>query len=705
MTRAPNPAAPAGPPAGQPADILKIRRLLPPLLAYGFVSNLAALVTPLFMMQVLDRVVPSGNMATLLLLLVIAVAALLASSLVDFARDRVLGRLARWVDRLCTLPLLAQPPQAQAEAAQALAAARGMLSGGGLVALLNLAWVPVFLAGLGLIHWAYPLLALVMVAALWLARKLGDLLAADPRQSAVQLGEQERAVSAQIAALGRQPLGPAVAAQLAARLDRIKAARLAMEEAADGPSETARAGAGFLRQMAQLAALAAGAALVARGQISAGGMIAASILTAKAVTAAEQGLATLAGSGNLLAPFATLAALPTVAQGGLEAVPFEGRLRAEGLIYPRGGGAPPRLERVSFTLEPGQCLAVIGDSGSGKTTLLKALAGLDPAPVGGVLLDDTDVRQLSPLAHGAAVGYLPQLAELLPGTIAENIAGFRPEATDAEVVAAAKRARAHGMISALPEGYATDLTRAGNLLTAGQRQQVALAAALFPSPRYLFLDEPNALLDRHAEAGLCETLSELKAAGATIVMVLHRAGIIGLADMVAVLDRGRLADFGPRSQVLGRQAEGRRTIRLPLRETSLQDLADWITRQFTRAGDAPFAAKAVLLGTEMFQAALLNGPQDVPREARLDFSFQDDTHCTLELREDGPSEAGKRMVEVRAAMAQGAPDDAAFKPQERPLATAERLASRLSVESSDTRTCIRAELAAQGAPADLGRPH
>ncbi|MEO1732845.1 MAG: ATP-binding cassette domain-containing protein [Pseudomonadota bacterium] len=688
-----------------PVALLRLRRLLAPLLVYSFATNLAILISPIFMMQVLDRVVPSGNLGTLYLLLMIALLAQAASGFVEYTRDLSLHRSARWADALCRPRLLQQNPDAQAEGLNHLNLLRDVLSGPRALALLNLFWLPLFVLCLGLIHPGYLILLVAIVGLSAAAKAVATGFNQDRTDRTAQLLDHEKALLRQLELIGVQPRMQHVSANILSRFGANMRERDGLEDAIDRTGLASGGLSSFLRMAAQLLALSLGAYFVSQGTLTAGGMIAASLITAKAIAIAEQSLEAAASGPAVWTALRALARTPATDLTETEARPLNGALTCDGLIVPRGGGHPPRLDRIRFELAPGTCLGIIGDAGGGKSTLLLALAGLAPAPIGTVYLDQTDVRQLGPATRAAAIGHVPQMAALLPGTLAENISGFDPQETETKVIAAAKTARVHGLISALPEGYQTDLRRNPLALTAGQKQQVALAAALYHQPRYLFLDEPNALLDRHAERALCETLGTLKADGVTIVMVLHRAGIMGLADQVLSLDRGRVADFGPRAQVLGRQTDGRRTIRLPLRATSLQDLADWITGQFTRSNDAAFAAKAVMLGTELFQAACVNGPDDEKRDGLFKFTFIDDEHCELSLSEERPTTADGVLPRVRTALCNGQVDTAEFSPEELPLVLASKLAKTLEVTNANNRSCFSALLQADPLPEAGARPH
>jgi ABC-type protease/lipase transport system fused ATPase/permease subunit len=213
------------------------------------------------------------------------------------------------------------------------------------------------------------------------------------------------------------------------------------------------------------------------------------------------------------------------------------------------GAAEPVLRNISLELPEGATLGVVGPSGSGKSTLLRTMLGLYPLHTGSVRLDGAELAQWTRERLGPHVGYLPQDVELLDGTVAENIARFR-EVDGERVVAAARAAGVHDLILHLAEGYETMLAGNGQALSAGQRQRIGLARALYGEPRLIVLDEPNSNLDQEGEAALAQTLRELKAQGRTIVVVSHRAPLLGELDLLAVLLEGQLTRFGPREKVL-----------------------------------------------------------------------------------------------------------------------------------------------------------
>ncbi|RPI46073.1 MAG: ATP-binding cassette domain-containing protein, partial [Betaproteobacteria bacterium] len=226
----------------------------------------------------------------------------------------------------------------------------------------------------------------------------------------------------------------------------------------------------------------------------------------------------------------------------------QGRIDVERVVFGPAAQRAPLIKGVSFSLEAGESMGLVGPSASGKTTLLRLLLGIWTPQTGTVRLDGADIAQWDRDALGGHVGYLPQDVELFAGTVAENIARLG-DVDDARVVEAARLACAHDMILRLPQGYDTPIGEAGTTLSGGQRQRIALARALYGAPRLVVLDEPNANLDAEGEAALAEALQELKARGSTVVVVSHRPALMSQLDKLAVLRDGVLEAFGPASNV------------------------------------------------------------------------------------------------------------------------------------------------------------
>jgi ATP-binding cassette subfamily C protein len=228
----------------------------------------------------------------------------------------------------------------------------------------------------------------------------------------------------------------------------------------------------------------------------------------------------------------------------------KGYISVEQLIVLAPGRTEAIISGVTFSLAPGDGLGIIGPSGSGKSTLIRAIVGVWPVAKGSVRIDGATVQQWPPEQIGRAIGYVPQDVELFSGTVAENIARFEPNPDPELIVEAAKRANVHDLILRLPDGYRTDLGESGSKLSAGQRQRIALARALYGNPVLLVLDEPNSNLDSGGEQALAATIAEMRKRGVTVIIVAHRRSALAMVDRLLFLQDGRQVAFGPKDEVL-----------------------------------------------------------------------------------------------------------------------------------------------------------
>lgn len=542
------------------------------LWAAGFSAlvNLLYLTPTIYMLQVYDRVVPTGGLTTLALVTVVAIFALATLATLDWLRTRILVRAGLRLDRKLADRILGRLIDApgKASGAQALRefdAVRGAVSGQGVIALFDAPWTPIYLGACFLLHPAIGLLTLcgtLVLITLAVMNERDSRPRLDRAHGAgIEAYAAQQAVTEQaevVRALGMRRAG--IARQVDQR--RVAADRQAEAQLTGGRYTGAIK---FLRLFLQSASLGLAAWLAVTGDLSPGSIIAASVLLTRAVAPIEL----LVGAWpSLVAARAGWTTLIDLFSGTAEvdrpvtALPApRGRLAVEALSVRLPGTEAPQLRGATFGLEPGQTLGVIGPSGSGKTTLARALAGALKPTAGTVRLDgaDYDAREGDDLAR--FIGYLPQSPSLFAGTIKDNISRFAeavgtPAAeVDRLAVAAAQSAGAHEMILRLPQGYDTPLGPYGAGLSAGQAQRVALARALYGDPVLLVLDEPNSNLDQDGEAALMGAVKDAAARGAAVVIVAHRAGVLARVDRLLMLNGGAVVAEGPRETVLA-QARG-----------------------------------------------------------------------------------------------------------------------------------------------------
>jgi len=554
--------APDGPPDGPPPDpgpgaaLAESRPALAAAVLFSAAGNLLLLTGPVFVMQVYDRVLGAQSVETLAALGLIAAIAFAAMVALDIARGRILARIgaglrARLEPRVLAAALARGTTREAGADLDALQRALSLPVAG---ALMDLPWVPIFVIPLFAFH---PLLGGLAVAggALLVAIAARNRAAARAPLAAAQAdAEAEARLAARLAAepqtLAALGLGPAALVRWQGARDTALRSALHLSDRAGTHAALARG----VRQAMQSLLLGAAAWLVLRGEIGAGALFASSVLTARALAPIEQVVAGWPALQRSAEAWARLS-LPAEATTPVPlAAPMRlprpaARLEVQQLaVIPQGASAPV-LRGLSFRLEPGQALGLIGPSGAGKTTLLRALTGAWPLAAGEIRLGGAALQQYGP-DLAALIGHVPQRVPLFAASLAANIARLDPDPDPGAVIAAARRAGAHEMILALPRGYDTRIEESGAPLSVGQIQRIGLARALFGAPLLLLLDEPDAGLDAAGAQALAAAIRAHRAAGGIAILSAHRPATVRDCDLLGVLEGGRMRAFGPRETVL-----------------------------------------------------------------------------------------------------------------------------------------------------------
>ena len=527
------------------------------------------LTGPLYMLNVYDRVLGSRSLETLIALSVLVTFLYGCMGILDFVRGRVMGRIgARFqakMDRrvfsaVLKATTLNRAPREAATGLRDLEAVQRLITSPALMALFDLPWSPLFFLGIFIFHPLMGVLALVgafiliLVAFANQATTRGPLERANATSFASEtLGAQIRGESEMVHSLG----------MLGAAFDRWQIARGASLDASISAADSSGMFTSLtkaFRLFLQSAMLGLGAYLVLQGELTPGAMIAGSILLGRGLAPIEMIVGQWAVFQKGREGWRKLAVLLGnihVDQNRTKLPKTAARLVADGVTMLPPGGQQATLRMISFTVEPGQAVGIIGTSGAGKSTLARALTGVWKPAGGKIRLDGAALDQYDPDVLGQHIGYLPQRVQLFDGTIKENIARMSLTPDDDLVVAAAKKADAHEMILRLPDGYDTRVSSTGGQLSGGQIQRVGLARAMYGDPVVLVLDEPNSNLDNSGSAALNSAVLQQKAAGGIVFVMAHRPDVIFHCDTLLVLENGTKRAYGPKDEVLRQVTKNR----------------------------------------------------------------------------------------------------------------------------------------------------
>ncbi len=526
----------------------------------GFFVNILHLALPLYTIQVYDRVISSGSFETLIALSGLLAIVMAFQAALDFLRHRmftIIGArftslLGRPVFEAAVETTLRHGAGAAAGVMRDLGELRGFISGGAIALPMDLLAAPLLLFALYLLHPLYGAIGLGGAVLLTAVAIATEVLARRPTAKSAHANAKVQIETAAalrnseaITAMGMLPA-------VARRWRRSQAQAIESMESGRSAAKALSVAAKALRLSLQIGIIAAGAVLVIERVASAGTIIAAAVILARLLLPFEQLIDGWRQWLDAFGAFERLRALLVRGATTRSALPIEigsGRLVVDRMSYVPHGQEAPLLRNISFQLEAGEMLGVVGASGAGKSTLARLVVGLWPTTTGGIYLDGQNTFAHERGSFGAAVGYLPQDPLIFDATVRENIARFR-DADMADVVSAARIAGVHDLIGGLPQGYETRLADAGARLSGGQRQRVALARAVFGDPKLIVLDEPNSNLDAEGEAALVGALETMRARGATIVVIAQRMSILKRADRLMVLKDGAVAQFGDRAEVL-----------------------------------------------------------------------------------------------------------------------------------------------------------
>lgn len=539
--------------------------IVPPLFLVSCLVNVLALTGSFYMLQVYDRVLASRSIPTLIALSALAMGLYVFQAALEIVRGQIFVRLASRVDRSLSLKAHAAAMRlplyggTRAESVQPLRdvdTVRNFLAGPGPAAIFDVPWIPLYLGFVFLLH---PMLgvitaagaAVMLIMTLITERMIRKPSSANASTTAERYG-MIQACERNAEVIRAMGLGP----NLTRRFTAVNQRNIGTQERLGDIGSTMSVTSKTFRMLLQSALLGAGAYFTIQGQMSAGAIIAVSIAASRALAPIEVAISNWKA---LVAARQCSERLDKVFQGlpkdsePLELPPPKASLVVENIsVALPGPGSRQVLHQVSFEVKAGQAVAIIGPSAAGKSSLGRSLVGIWPVAKGAVRLDGAALERWAPDVLGAHIGYMPQEIELLEGTLAENISRFAPSPDPAAILAAARAADVHEMILRLPQGYETRIADRGTTLSAGQRQRIGLARALYGDPFLVVLDEPNSNLDADGDAALIGAIKSVAARGGISIIIAHRPAVLQAVDLVGVIGNGQLTAFGPRDEIIRR---------------------------------------------------------------------------------------------------------------------------------------------------------
>jgi ATP-binding cassette subfamily C protein len=541
---------------------------------FALIINLLMLVTPLYSLQVLDRVIGSGNLSTLLLLSMIIGGIYFVHCLMQIARSFTLIKVGEWLDNevspiIFNHSISASATKVNPASSQMLRdfqTLKTFLTSTGINTLFDAPWSFVYIAIIFLIHpyigWITIVGAIVIVGFAFFNAVATNKTLSEATEFSIKSMTQSEVANRNAEAVEAMGMSRNVTKNWA----KFNEASLAKQSVASYRNGIISNFSRFIRNIMTMAVTGTGAYVVVStggGDMTTGGMIASSIIVGKALAPFDNAIVMWKSISGAMKAYKNINESFAKFEPRDQAMPIshvEGHLTVENVFYaapPRMGETPspiPRyiLKGVSFALQPGESLAIVGPSAAGKSTLAKIIVGVWAASNGSVRLDGGDVYTWNRENFGEHVGYLPQGIELFSGSIKENIARMSDELSPDKVIETAKMCGAHEIILRFQDGYETDIGTGGSNLSGGQKQRIGLARAFYGNPKLVVLDEPNANLDEAGELALSDALKAAKKKGISVIVISHRPSVLSEVDKIMVLQDGAVASFGTKEEVQGR---------------------------------------------------------------------------------------------------------------------------------------------------------
>jgi len=525
-------------------------------------TNLLILAIPIYLFQISDRVLTSRSIDTLVMLTIVIAGAVVLQAVFDAVRRFVLMRTAVEVATQLGTPILSAAAAASLNGSGReyqtlgdLQQLRGFIVSGTLISFLDVPFAPLFILAIFLVHPDLGMIVIVTSLLLLLIALINQRTTAKPFAEA-NLAQSKANMHLDSMSRNSQIINAlAMIPEAVAIWGKDTAASLTAQVRAQDRNIISSSVSRGVRLLTQIGMLGWGAYLAIQGEITGGMVIAASIIAGRALAPIE---GSIEGWNAFILTRGAYGRIRMLLQNSklqfekLRLPRPEGRLDVERLLFVPPGTKQVVLNGLSFQLNPGESLAIIGNSGAGKTTLGKMLVGSILPTSGNVRLDLMDLRNWEPRQFGENIGYLPQDVQLFPGTIKDNIGRMRRDATDEQIFEAATLADVHEMIATLPQGYETMVAADGSPLSGGQKQRIALARAFFGNPKMVVLDEPNSNLDAAGDKALARALAHARRSKITVVVITQKPALLDVVDKIMLLTAGTISLFGTRDTVLQR---------------------------------------------------------------------------------------------------------------------------------------------------------
>lgn len=541
--------------------------------AFAFAVNLLMLVTPLYSLQVLDRVLSSQNKNTLLMLSLLMIALYIALHMIQVARSFTLIKLGEWLDKQLSPDLFANSVRSAAMKASVggaqnlrdLQTVKTFLTSVGINTLFDAPWSIIYIIVLFLIHpwmgWLSVVGAMLLLTCAFLNAYATNTKLNEANQQSMHSMNQSDIATRNAEVIEAMGMMDAVIKNW----QRYQQKSLEFISTASYRNGIISNMARFIRMILQMLVTGLGAYLVIVEpmHMSMGAMIGSSIIMGRALTPFDNAIEIWKQISGAMKSYERLKAAYVKLSDRQESMKLPtptGKLSVENVFFaPTIPGAtgpiPYTLKGVNFALEAGDVLAIIGPSAAGKSSLAKLMVGVWKTMQGSVRLDGADVYTWNRTDFGEHVGYLPQDVELFGGTIKSNIGRLRDDVDPQDIVEAAQMTGAHDLILRLKNGYETDIGIGGANLSGGQRQRIGLARAFFGNPKFVVLDEPNANLDELGEQALVGAINHAREKKITTVVISHRPSILSCVDKILILQEGAVAAFGTKDEIMAKFAK------------------------------------------------------------------------------------------------------------------------------------------------------